>query len=113
MAQTNPAAPPTIIAGPDAIAHRTVGTRDRCRPVTRVKVGVIAPDGVRSVRMTVQIRDAKETVSMIGMAGNWYSHVGPFRHRYAGHVAEVTVLAVAGNGQTATKSLGQIQVVRC
>lgn len=111
LAQTRVA--PTIVAGSDAIEHRTIGTGDRCRSSTRVKVGVNAPSGVDSVRMTVRIRDTTVTISMIRMGETWYSQVGPFPERYAGHTADVTVVAVAKDGQQTTKGLGQVQVVKC
>ncbi|MFC0114429.1 RNA polymerase sigma factor [Kibdelosporangium aridum] len=113
VAQTRNAVAPTIIAGPDTIEHRTIGTGDRCRSSTRVKVGVHAPDGVESVKMTVHIRDTTLTISMIRIGETWYSQVGPFPERYAGHVADVTVVVVGAGGQKATKDLGQVQVVKC
>ncbi|ONI77698.1 hypothetical protein ALI144C_30030 [Actinosynnema sp. ALI-1.44] len=113
VARTRKAEPPTIIAGPDAIAARQIGTGGRCPSATRVKVGVTAPDGLASVRMTMRIRDTTVTISMIGFAGTWYSQVGPFPHRYAGHHADVTVEAVGRDGQSTTRGLGQVAVTRC
>nr|WP_042190137.1 sigma factor [Kibdelosporangium sp. MJ126-NF4]CEL19117.1 sigma-70 region 2 domain protein [Kibdelosporangium sp. MJ126-NF4]CTQ95081.1 sigma-70 region 2 domain protein [Kibdelosporangium sp. MJ126-NF4] len=105
--------PPTIAAGPDAIEYRQIGTRGRCRSSTRVKVGVTAPDGVASVRMSVHVRDTTLAIPMFNLGGTWYSQVGPFPHRYAGHNADVTVEAVGRNGQSATKSLGSVAVTEC
>nr|WP_225954592.1 RNA polymerase sigma factor [Kibdelosporangium phytohabitans] len=113
VAQTRKAEPPAITAGPDAIMFRRIGTTGRCPAATSVKVGVTAPDGVASVRMTVRIGNTTMTVSMIGMAGHWYGKIGPFPHRYAGHNADVTVEAVGRGGQTATRGLGQVMITYC